>query len=141
MIGTEILALRDQGLSYNEIVRQLGCSKGTVAYWCGAGQKEKNLKRQRDKRSSVRKYIQDIKTNATCTDCKEDYPYWILEFDHLEDKLFTISQAGPSSGLKALEREIKKCEIVCANCHRNRTHMRLVKSGSDMIDLSDKYGG
>ncbi len=38
----QILELRAKGYTYNQIVAELGCSKGTVAYHCGAGQKEKS---------------------------------------------------------------------------------------------------
>jgi hypothetical protein len=41
----KILKLRSEGKSYREICRILNCSKGTVAYHCGEGQKEKNRKR------------------------------------------------------------------------------------------------
>ena len=41
----KILELREQGLSYNQIVDKLGCSKGTVSFHLGKGQKEKTRKR------------------------------------------------------------------------------------------------
>jgi hypothetical protein len=41
----QILKLRSEGKSYNEICELLGCSKGTVAYHCGEGQKEKYRRR------------------------------------------------------------------------------------------------
>jgi len=37
----DILNLRKQGLTYKEIQAELGCSKGTISYHCGQGQKEK----------------------------------------------------------------------------------------------------
>ena len=37
-----ILALRNEGLTYNEIKDLLGCSKSTISYHCGEGQKEKS---------------------------------------------------------------------------------------------------
>lgn len=40
---TEILELRAQGKSYREIEEILGCSKGTISYHCGPGQKVKYL--------------------------------------------------------------------------------------------------
>ena len=46
----KILELRSRGHSYNQIVKKLGCSKGTVSYYCGAGQKKKSLDRQRKNR-------------------------------------------------------------------------------------------
>ena len=48
----EILKLREQGKTYNEIKGQLGCSKGTIAYHCGEGQKEKNNNRLKMFRNS-----------------------------------------------------------------------------------------
>lgn len=44
-----ILQLRKEGLSYRDIAEKLGCSKSTVSYHCGDGQKEKT-KRRRDAR-------------------------------------------------------------------------------------------
>jgi 5-methylcytosine-specific restriction endonuclease McrA len=41
----QILALRAQGLTYSQIKAQLGCSKGTIAYHCGIGQKAKSRAR------------------------------------------------------------------------------------------------
>lgn len=44
----DILKLRLEGKSYRQIVTILGCSKGTVAYHCGEGQKKKSLERNRE---------------------------------------------------------------------------------------------
>ena len=37
----EILKLRSEGKTYSEIKKELGCSKSTISYYCGKGQKEK----------------------------------------------------------------------------------------------------
>lgn len=42
----EILRLRGEGKTYNEIVELLGCSKGTISYHCGKNQKEKSSQRK-----------------------------------------------------------------------------------------------
>lgn len=44
----DILKLAAEGKSYSEIQKELGCSKGTIAYHLGEGQKEKVAKRQKD---------------------------------------------------------------------------------------------
>jgi 5-methylcytosine-specific restriction endonuclease McrA len=44
----EILKLREEGKSYREIEKELGCSKGTISYHCGKGQKEKNQQRSKE---------------------------------------------------------------------------------------------
>lgn len=49
----EILKLRNDGKTYNEIVKILGCSKSTVSYHCGKNQKEKTLNRNRKRRNKL----------------------------------------------------------------------------------------
>ena len=49
-LGDEIKALRNKGYSYNEIAKELGCSKGTISYHCGEGQKEKAEARRKKRR-------------------------------------------------------------------------------------------
>ena len=46
-LGKKILELYEKGFSYREIKMKLGCSKGTVSYHCGSGQKQKSKTRQR----------------------------------------------------------------------------------------------
>lgn len=41
----EILRLRSLGYTYNQIATELGCSKGTISYHCGDGQKIKHENR------------------------------------------------------------------------------------------------
>jgi 5-methylcytosine-specific restriction endonuclease McrA len=48
----EIIKLRAQGKSYLEIQKLLGCSKGTIAYHCGEGQKEKTTTRTKRNRKN-----------------------------------------------------------------------------------------
>jgi predicted transcriptional regulator len=49
----EILKLRSEGKSYNDIVKILGCSKGTVSYYCGDGQKQKTDTRRKKRRKNI----------------------------------------------------------------------------------------
>lgn len=53
----EILKLREEGKSYREINLILGCSKGTIAYHCGKGQKEKTQKRRKINSNSIKHKI------------------------------------------------------------------------------------
>ena len=139
-LSEQIIGLHEQGKSYGQIQVVLGCSKGTISYHLGAGQKEKSVQRTRDKRSEIQKYIQEVKQSSICVDCKEDYPYWMLEFDHLGNKSFNISGFRSLGVTLALVKlEIEKCEVVCANCHKNRTYLRAVSSGNSIMDISDLY--
>lgn len=58
-----------------------------------------------------------------CTDCGVKYPYFVMQFDHLDpsQKSFNIGSFSTQSMSQVLE-EIAKCEVVCANCHATRTH-------------------
>lgn len=90
--------------------------------------KELFADRQRDRRSNVRKFVQNYKIeNNVCIDCEISYPPHVLQFDHLRDKSFTISGLGvKQKNIEDVKKEIEKCEIVCANCHAHRTFMRSV---------------
>lgn len=133
----KIIDLYRQGKSYREIQELLGCSKGTIAYHVGAGQKEKNNERRKKKKNQIKEYIAEYKQSRRCADCKEDYPYWIMDFDHLSNKEFGIAQYSKHTlDLEKIKKEIEKCEVVCANCHRNRTHFRQLKNGTGLsLDL------
>lgn len=57
-----------------------------------------------------------------CVDCGET-DLLVLELDHVEDsKEFGIAKAlSNTMSLTRVQREIGKCEVRCANCHRRRT--------------------
>tara|TARA_R100000008_G_C3581383_1_gene168758 strand:+ start:1245 stop:1847 length:603 start_codon:yes stop_codon:yes gene_type:complete len=52
-LKTQIFELRRKGYNYNQIVAELGCSKGTIAYHCNPEVKRKQLKRNLKRRSST----------------------------------------------------------------------------------------
>lgn len=62
MLKNKILKLRSEGKTYDEIVKILKCSKGTVSYYCGQSQKEKTKLRQRKNRSKQHPFIRKIQT-------------------------------------------------------------------------------
>ena len=49
----EILKLRDEGKTYNQIKLILGCSKSTISYHLGEGQKDKTKKRIKKRRENI----------------------------------------------------------------------------------------
>jgi transposase len=80
--------------------------------------KELVNKRVKIRRKKLRKYIQDIKKKSKCCKCGED-KWYLLDFHHSSDKVKPISstvRAGWS--IKRIQEEINKCEVYCANCHR-----------------------
>lgn len=54
-----------------------------------------------------------------------------MTFDHLGNKSGLISKKAlnPSTTTKWLLDEIAKCDVVCFNCHSERTHQRALAEG------------
>ncbi len=77
-----------------------------------------------DKQKLIRQKIIEIKDYATCIDCKKSWRYYQMQFDHLRDKKYDMASIQRFGSWKLVEKEIKKCELVCANCHAERTHKR-----------------
>lgn len=71
-------------------------------------------------------WVKKYKENSPCADCNVKYAYYVMDFDHIDPakKKFMIGRAVSTGGksLKIIRKEIEKCDLVCANCHRIRTH-------------------
>lgn len=77
----------------------------------------------RNKKTKQNRLLIEKLKNAPCVDCKGSFPTYCMDFDHLGNKEFALSKANHKSADRVM-REIGKCELVCANCHRIRTHKR-----------------
>lgn len=63
-----------------------------------------------------------------CADCGVQYPYYVMQFDHVRgEKRFNLG-GGWNNSIEAIKEEIEKCDVVCANCHAERTYQRMVDS-------------
>lgn len=63
-----------------------------------------------------------------CADCKNRFPAECMDFDHVRgEKEFSICRGWwKGIGWERLKKEVAKCEVVCANCHRIRTKKRRI---------------
>ena len=76
-------------------------------------------------KQEYKRKLAEIKEASGCVDCGIGN-HIILDFDHLRDKKYNISRMiHDGFPWAAIKKEIAKCEVVCANCHRIRTHKRL----------------
>jgi hypothetical protein len=48
-----------------------------------------------------------------------------MDFDHIGPKTAEVSSMVRTLSTERLLAEVRKCEVVCANCHRVRTYLRL----------------
>lgn len=60
MLKQKILALRESGYSYNQISKELKCSKGTISYHCNDTQKEKTSARRIKSRNNAHPYSKKL---------------------------------------------------------------------------------
>ena len=83
-----------------------------------------------DRRRNATDFVRDFKRNNPCTDCGSTYPFYVMDLDHIRGtKLMDISRlVSRGASLSKLSTEIAKCDLVCANCHRIRTFVRLSNS-------------
>ena len=87
---------------------------------------DKSRKWINEHRSEIREELRSLvkaRLKTGCKDCGEMDPV-VLEFDHREpsQKSFNISvMLRRTTTRTRMERELDKCDVVCANCHRRRT--------------------
>jgi len=70
--------------------------------------------------------LQKYKEDQGCTDCLIMYPHFVLEFDHRPGvkKFGNVYHVLKKYGSEKAWAEVKKCDVVCSNCHKIRTYQR-----------------
>jgi hypothetical protein len=72
-----------------------------------------------------------------CQRCGFDGHPSALEFHHVGEKDFNISLVANKSWASIVE-EVKKCELICSNCHRIEHSERY---NADFIEMALEYAG
>ncbi len=83
---------------------------------------QSQARKNADKAYRIRnyKYIWAYKSTHSCIDCGESDPV-VLDFHHRDPNTKKRSLAGMRSrSIEMIQKEIDKCDILCANCHRRR---------------------
>lgn len=72
-------------------------------------------------RNRNKAYVVEHLEAHPCEHCGEADPV-VLEFHHLRDKETEICRMVTNGvSIRRLDNEIKKCQVLCANCHRRET--------------------
>lgn len=82
---------------------------------------------KKEKRDLVREKINKYKLDNGCVDCGYNKHPHAIEFDHLpgfEKSKGVAAMLSQYYTWEQIQKEIEKCELVCANCHRIRTATR-----------------
>lgn len=82
----------------------------------------RRLEKQTATRQRHKDYIKVLKNNP-CVDCGIIYPSCAMDFDHIiGKKAFNVSFRGHLLSKESIDKEVAKCVLRCANCHRIKTH-------------------
>ena len=97
-----------------------------------ARNKDYYKRRREAQRTAAIEFVRALKERGKCALCPEDVVA-CLDFHHCKGKKrAAISDAARSGwGLPRLEDEIKKCVLLCANCHRKVEAGILSLAGGD----------
>lgn len=113
------------------VSRCIPCQREYSKAWYRKNQ-IRHCEMKRQNRQDSQNKINALKSKP-CLDCGLIYPSYVMDFDHVNndkiDSVSTLLRKGCYT--KALE-EAKKCEAVCANCHRERTHRRITSRGRSL---------
>jgi hypothetical protein len=99
------------------------CQKAYDAGWYQANRAKRQAKVREDRLEQA-VWLDSLKEGKPCTDCGRTYPPYVMEWDHLPGFVKTLVLADvrrAAHSRKRILEELEKCELVCANCHRERT--------------------
>tara|TARA_B100000780_G_scaffold279102_1_gene255585 strand:- start:656 stop:1132 length:477 start_codon:yes stop_codon:yes gene_type:complete len=91
--------------------------------------KARSKSRNTTQRDKNREYIKQHKRENPCIDCGEKNIV-LLECDHVRgDKFKCVSDMVKGAySLASIKKEVEKCDVRCANCHRLITYERRMKA-------------
>lgn len=132
-----MIKLQFEGKNYSQIASIMKVSRTLVDYYLNPKYKEKHQERSKifKKQNRFAKKEQIINLfGGKCQICSYDKCQSVLSFHHLPgtDKKFTISDAivRKRKSEQELVDELKKCILVCANCH-GEIHAGLIEVSKD----------
>ena len=83
-------------------------------------------------REEHRNRLASLKHNKQCMDCEKPHPYWRMHYDHRDPAIKRDDVGRLVNNVVSFDivlEEIEKCDLVCANCHADRTYERAVAAG------------
>ena len=90
-------------------------------YYKNADRKAVIVSKNRERRAILREKVRQIKLSLGCKRCGFNECSEALDFHHRnpEEKLFNIGTGCLASiSWQRIQNEIDKCDVLCANCHR-----------------------
>jgi predicted transcriptional regulator len=118
----DILRLRAEGKSYAEISQELGCSKGTVAYYLKEDNKEITVAQETspDFYNKVIAYVDNFKEKRPCISCGGYFHKSQLDNNTDEVVEDIAKSVVDKETFEDVKRQISQLKFICANCNRIR---------------------
>ena len=90
--------------------------------------KDRYLKRNRERKKRLKRQWLEFKGSLSCEMCGENH-ISTLDFHHIEKHPDNraVNKLVSNYNFKEAYEEIKKCAVLCANCHRKHHHNRRAK--------------
>ena len=135
-IKQKIIKMRMAGASYEDIQAELGCDMEKISFYLNKDSKVNVSKAMRDAYMTDQEALQAYKEKMGCIDCAKDFPHYVLEFDHRPEfkKFGVVSRILKKYGPEKAWEEVAKCDVVCSNCHKLRTHSRQYGKYDDILE-------
>jgi AraC-like DNA-binding protein len=120
----DILRLRAEGKSYGDISQELGCSKGTVAYYL-KDSTDYSIKEVKMTASSVFSdkivtYIENYKIKRPCAGCSQYLHHSQMDFLDAHREPEIVKMVVDQETLEDAKREVTQLKFICSNCNRLR---------------------
>lgn len=87
-----------------------------------------------ERKHKIIQFLNEYKLQKGCQDCGYKQYAVALDFDHINGTK-ELNVCNSKSITQAM-KEIKKCEVVCSNCHRVRTMKRLYPCKPDIFKMT-----
>jgi hypothetical protein len=92
------------------------------------------------RRALRRRLAMDKLKSRPCHDCGRVFPPYVMDWDHRDpsQKRFVVGGSNRLRNWKDLVAETEKCDLVCSNCHRIRTHKRGYRGQTEETKTFDR---
>lgn len=81
-------------------------------------------KEVRKRKRTIRHWFNEYKRVLKCELCSENHPA-TLDFHHHSHKDYSVAHmVAYGYSTRSIEKELKKCKVLCSNCHRKLHHAK-----------------
>lgn len=85
--------------------------------------KKQVLERAKKQKAYLQAFVRRVKLRYGCSKCGYKKHYAAIDFHHVEEKDKVIGQlANNGCSIATMKAEMRKCILLCANCHREYHH-------------------